>query len=71
VVLILAGVYSSYRKWIDKEIELAQTGFNAPKKIIAIEAWGSERTSIKVKKAANKMANQCNNWRNCSIRVKI
>lgn len=28
VVLILAGVYSSYSKWIDKEITIAQTEFN-------------------------------------------
>ena len=27
VVLILAGVYSSYSKWIDKEIKIAQTEF--------------------------------------------
>ncbi len=35
VVLILAGVYSSYSKWIDIEIELAQSGFTNAKKIIA------------------------------------
>lgn len=38
VVLILAGVYSSYSKWIDKEIEIAQ---NLNKPILAIEPWGS------------------------------
>lgn len=53
VVLILAGVYSSYSKWIDKEIDLAQSGFNTAKKIIAIEPWGSEKTSKKVKDAAD------------------
>lgn len=50
-VLILAGVYSTYSKWINIEIELAK---EMGKKIIAIEPWGSERTSSVVKNAANK-----------------
>lgn len=53
VVLILAGVYSSYSKWIDKEIKIAKTEFYLPKPIIAIEPWGSERTSQKVKDNAD------------------
>lgn len=44
-VIIMAGVYSSYSKWIDKEIQIAKKGFTVPKPIIAIEPWGSERTS--------------------------
>ena len=54
VVLILAGVYATYSKWIDKEIDIAQNEFYTPKPIIAIEPWGSEKTSAKVKKAADK-----------------
>lgn len=46
-VLIMAGVYSTYSKWINIEIELAKS---MNKKIIAIEPWGSERTSAVVKK---------------------
>lgn len=53
VVIILAGVYSSYSKWIDKEIQIAKNDFN--KKIIAIEPWGSEKTSVKVKSNADKI----------------
>ncbi|MFA6832217.1 MAG: TIR domain-containing protein [Bacteroidaceae bacterium] len=49
-VIILAGVYASYSYWIDIEIELAQ---KYDKPIIAVEPWGSERTSAKVKNAAN------------------
>ena len=52
VVLILAGVYSSYSKWLDKEIEIAQT-LNKP--ILAIEPWGSEKTSAKVKNSADRI----------------
>lgn len=39
-ILIMAGVYSTYSKWINIEIELAKSGFSAPKRIIAIEALG-------------------------------
>ena len=49
-ILILAGVYSTYSKWINIEIELAQS---MGKKIIAIEPWVAERTSSKVKSAAH------------------
>lgn len=48
-VLILAGVYSTYSKWINIEIELAKK-YNKP--IIAVEPWGAERTSAVVKSAA-------------------
>lgn len=49
-VIILAGVYASYRKWINIEIELAQN-YNKP--IIAVQPWGAERTSTVVKNAAD------------------
>ena len=55
VVLILAGVYASYSKWIDKEIYIAKREFNLPKPIIAIEPWASERTSVPVKQAADEI----------------
>lgn len=48
-VLMLAGVYSSYSKWINKEIDIANK-FDKP--IIAIEPWASERTSTTVKDSA-------------------
>ncbi len=49
-VLILAGVYSTYSKWINIEIEIAQ---RLQKRIIAIEPWGAEKTSTIVKNAAD------------------
>ncbi len=52
-VVILAGVYSSYSKWIDKEIQLAKIVYDKP--IIAIQPWGSERTSKLVKDNADKI----------------
>lgn len=63
VVLIMAGVYSSYSKWIDKEIKISKSEFSSPKKIIAIEPWGSEKTSTKVKDNADKIVG----WNSSSI----
>ncbi len=45
VILILAGVYATYSKWINNEIKIAKNEFNNPKPILAIEPWGAERTS--------------------------
>ena len=54
VILILAGVYASYSKWIDKEIAIAK-GYASPKKIIAIEPWAAEKTSAIVKDSADEV----------------
>lgn len=62
-VLILAGVYSTYSKWINIEIDLAKNGFSSPKKIIAVCPWGAERTSAVVKNAADMIVN----WNTKSI----
>jgi hypothetical protein len=51
-VLILAGVYSTYSKWINKEIEIAQS---YQKPIIGIKPWGNERISTTVSNAADEM----------------
>lgn len=60
VVLILAGVYSTYSKWINIEIEIAK---QLGKPIIAIEPWASEKTSKIVKDAADKIVK----WQTDSI----
>jgi hypothetical protein len=59
-ILILAGVYSTYSKWINKEIEIAKS-YN--KKIIAIEPWASEKTSKVVKDNADRVVK----WQGASI----
>lgn len=51
-VLIMAGVYSTYSKWINIEIELAKS---MNKKIIAIAPWGAEKISTVVKNAADEI----------------
>lgn len=62
VIIILAGVYSTYSKWINKEIALAK-GFTNPKPILAIEPWASEKTSLVVKNNASKIVK----WNTSSI----
>lgn len=52
-VLILAGVYATYSKWINKEIAIAKKGFSSPKPIIAIQPWAAEKTSATVKDVAD------------------
>ena len=59
-VLILAGVYATYSKWINIEIQLAN---EMNKKIIAIEPWGSEKTSVVVKSNADRIVK----WQSSSI----
>ena len=57
IVIVLAGVYANYSKWIEKEIDIAKNDFSTPKPILAVEPRGSERTSIYVKDKANKIVN--------------
>jgi len=63
VVIIVAGVYATYSDWIDREIQLANSGFSTPKKILGINPFGSERTSTVVRTSADLMAN----WNTNSI----
>ena len=53
VILILAGVYSSYSRWINEEIDLAESGFDKRKPILAVAPWGAERLSARVQQAAD------------------
>lgn len=53
IVLIMAGVYSTYSKWINKEINIAKNGFLNPKPIIAIKPWAQTNVSTVVSQNAN------------------
>jgi len=59
-VLVVAGVYSSYSKWIDKEISIAQ---KLQKPIIAIRPRGNEYVSD----VATSNANMVVSWNTNSI----
>lgn len=53
VVIILAGVYATYSKWINKEIKIAKNEFYTSKPILAIQPRGAEKTSKIVKDNAD------------------
>ena len=55
VVVILAGVYATHSKWINKEIDIAQNAFTTATPILAIQPWGAEKTSKVVKDAADRI----------------
>jgi len=60
-VVMLAGVYSTYSKWIDKEIKISKTDYSKP--IIAVEPWAAEKTSQLVKSNADAIVK----WQSTSI----
>jgi hypothetical protein len=60
-VIMLAGVYSSYSKWIDKEIQISKNDFDKP--IVAVEPWAAEKTSQLVKNNADTIVK----WQSASI----
>lgn len=62
-ILVLAGIYASYSDWIQIEIDIAKNHFVYPKKIIAVECWGAERTSQIVKQNADRIVG----WSSASI----
>ncbi len=60
-VVILAGVYSTYSKWIKKEIEISKKVYGKP--VVAVEPWGAVRTSQIVKDNADAIVK----WQSASI----
>ena len=50
VVLVQAGVYSTYSRWINEEIDLAE---EMEKPILGIAPWGSKRISSYVREHAD------------------
>ena len=52
-IIVLAGVYATYSKWIDAEIDLAKGGFQNPKPIIAVRPFENTNISTRVRDAAD------------------
>jgi hypothetical protein len=52
IVLVLAGVYSTYSTWIKKEIKIAQDEFTTPKPIVGVKPWAQTNVSSVVSEAA-------------------
>ncbi len=53
VVVIMAGKYATYSKWIQREIEIAKEDFDKP--ILAVRPWANEQVSSVVSDAADKL----------------
>jgi len=53
IVLILAGVYATYSKWINREVQIADEEFTCPKPILAIRPWGNQAVSRLVRDNAD------------------
>lgn len=63
IILMMAGVYSTYSKWINKEIALAAKGFQNPKPIVGVKPWAQTNLSSVVQNAAVQIVG----WRKKSI----
>lgn len=48
VVIVIAGMYSTYSDWIGKEVRIAE---ELDKPILSVKPWGAERTSYITNKA--------------------
>jgi len=55
IVLVMAGKYATYSKWIQREIKMAKKGFANPKPILAIKPWGTAQVSSVVSENADEL----------------
>ena len=60
VVPILAGVYATYSRWINEEVDPAK-GFGEAKPIVAIALRGSDKTSALVSNADGRVVRRNSN----------
>ena len=61
VVLIMAGKYATYSKWIQREIQIAKRDYTKP--VVAIRPWANEQVSSVVSDAADRLVG----WNTSSI----
>ncbi len=61
VVVIMAGKYATYSKWIQREIQIAKTDFDKP--VLAVRPWANEQVSSVVSNAADMLVS----WNTKSI----
>ena len=55
VVIIMAGKYATYSKWIKKEIKIAKEEFSTPKRILGVKPLGNTQVSTVVAENADKL----------------
>lgn len=61
VVLIMAGKYATYSKWIEREIKIAKEDFSKP--VVGIRPWANEQVSSVVADNADRLVS----WNTDSI----
>lgn len=54
VVLIMAGKYATYSKWIQREVKIAKDDFDKP--VVAVCPWGTQQISSVVKQGADRIS---------------
>lgn len=54
-MLVMAGKYSTYSKWIKKEIDIAKNSFLRGKPIIGVKPWANTQVSSVVENNADVM----------------
>ncbi len=55
VVIIMAGKYATYSKWIKREIKIAKNEFETPKAIIGVKPWAQTQVSSVVSDNADEL----------------
>lgn len=63
IVIIMAGVYSTYSTWINKEIKIAKKDFTYPKPILGVKPWANTRLSSTVQNECDRLVS----WNSNSI----
>lgn len=61
VIIIMAGKYATFRKWINNELRIAKHDFNKP--VLAVKPWASTQVSTVVRNNADLLVN----WNSSSI----
>ncbi len=61
IVIIMAGKYATYSKWIQREIQIAKRDFDKP--ILAVRPWATEQVSSVVRDNADLLVG----WNTSSI----
>lgn len=61
IIIIMAGKYSTFSKWIQKEIKIATKDFSKP--ILAIKPWANTQISSIVRENGDRIVN----WNTSSI----
>jgi hypothetical protein len=55
IVIIMAGKYSTFSKWIKKEIKIAKEEFSEEKPILAVKPWANTQVSTTVAENSDKL----------------